>query len=63
MTVDEEQFRLLTRSFNHIFVSIAAAILSFAVAWIGHPGRLVSLGLSILMAMVPSLDPPGRRLL
>ena len=34
-TVDEEQFRLLT-GFNDIFVSIAAAILLFAVAWIGH---------------------------
>ncbi|MEO6581527.1 MAG: hypothetical protein ABIN68_01815 [Sphingomicrobium sp.] len=44
-TVDEEQFRLLT-GFNDIFVSIAAAILLFAVAWIGH--RLgQSLGLSI----------------
>ncbi len=44
-TVDEEQFRLLT-GFNDIFVSIAAAILLFAVAWIGHQlGR--SLGLAI----------------
>ncbi|MEO5613232.1 MAG: hypothetical protein ABIT68_10895 [Sphingomicrobium sp.] len=34
-TVDEEQFRLLT-GFNDIFVSIAATILLFAVAWIGH---------------------------
>jgi hypothetical protein len=33
--VDEEQFRLLT-GFNDIFVSIAAAILLFAVAWIGQ---------------------------
>ena len=33
--VDEEQFRLLT-GFNDIFVSIAAAILLFSVAWIGH---------------------------
>ena len=33
--VDEEQFRLVT-SFNDIFVSIAAAILLFAVAWIGQ---------------------------
>jgi hypothetical protein len=32
---DEEQFRLLT-GFNDIFVSIAAAILLFAVAWIGQ---------------------------
>jgi len=36
MTVpDEEQFRLLT-GFNDIFVSIAAAILLFAVGWIGQ---------------------------
>jgi hypothetical protein len=33
--VDEEHFRLLT-GFNDIFVAIAAAILMFAVAWIGH---------------------------
>ena len=33
--VDEEQFRLIT-SFNDIFVSIASAILLFAVAWIGQ---------------------------
>ena len=32
---DEEQFRLLT-GFNDIFVSVAAAILLFAVAWIGQ---------------------------
>ena len=32
---DEEQFRLLT-GFNDIFVSIAAVILLFAVAWIGQ---------------------------
>jgi hypothetical protein len=32
---DEEQFRLLT-GFNDIFVSIAAAILLFAVGWIGQ---------------------------
>ncbi|HEY0112026.1 MAG TPA: hypothetical protein VGB59_02620 [Allosphingosinicella sp.] len=32
--VDEEHFRLLT-GFNDIFVTIAAAILLFAVAWIG----------------------------
>ena len=44
-TVDEEQFRLLT-GFNDIFVSIAASILLFAVAWIGHQiGQ--SLGLAI----------------
>ncbi len=33
--VDEEHFRLLT-GFNDIFVSIAAVILIFAVAWIGQ---------------------------
>jgi hypothetical protein len=44
-TVDEEQFRLLT-GFNDIFVSIAAAILLFSVAWIGQ--RIgEGLGLSI----------------
>src|SRR3954468_8491328 len=32
---DEEQFRLLT-GFNDIFVAIAAAILLFAVGWIGQ---------------------------
>jgi len=34
-TQDEEQFRLIT-GFNDIFVSIAAAILLFAVGWIGQ---------------------------
>jgi hypothetical protein len=33
--VDEEHFRLIT-GFNDIFVAIAAAILLFAVAWIGN---------------------------
>ncbi|MFN3389747.1 MAG: hypothetical protein ACK40O_12545 [Allosphingosinicella sp.] len=33
--VDEEHFRLIT-GFNDIFVGIAAAILLFALAWIGH---------------------------
>ena len=33
--VDDEQFRLIT-GFNDIFVSIAAAILLFAVGWIGQ---------------------------
>jgi hypothetical protein len=33
--VDEEHFRLIT-GFNDIFVSIAAAILLFAVGWIGQ---------------------------
>ena len=37
---DEEQFRLLT-GFNDIFVSIAAAILLFAVGWIGQSDRSV----------------------
>src|SRR3982750_1859551 len=32
---DEEQFRLIT-GFNDIFVSVAAAILLFAVGWIGQ---------------------------
>jgi len=42
---DEEQFRLLT-GFNDIFVSIAAAILLFAVGWIGQSiGQ--SMGLTI----------------
>jgi hypothetical protein len=35
MIADDEQFRLLT-GFNDIFVSIAAAILLFAVGWIGQ---------------------------
>ena len=34
-SVDEEHFRLIT-GFNDIFVGIAAAILLFAVAWIGN---------------------------
>jgi hypothetical protein len=42
---DEEQFRLLT-GFNDIFVSIAAAILLFAVGWIGQSIG-ASLGLTI----------------
>src|SRR5678815_4332279 len=33
--VDEEHFRLIS-GFNDIFVSIAAAILLFAVGWIGQ---------------------------
>ena len=40
---DEEQFRLIT-GFNDIFVSIAAAILLFAVGWIGQSiGQAVGL--------------------
>ncbi len=43
--IDEEQFRLIT-SFNDIFVSIASAILLFAVGWIGQSiGQ--SMGLTI----------------
>src|SRR6476619_6787935 len=34
-SVDEEHFRLIS-GFNDIFVSIAAAILLFAVGWIGQ---------------------------
>ncbi len=44
-SVDEEQFRLIT-GFNDIFVSIAAAILLFAVAWIGQQAGQ-SLGIAI----------------
>jgi len=44
---DEEQFRLLT-GFNDIFVSIAAAILLFAVGWIGQ-----SIGQSTGLAIDP----------
>ena len=41
--VDEEQFRLIT-GFNDIFVTIAAAILLFAVGWIGQSiGQAVGL--------------------
>src|SRR6476469_6829720 len=44
---DEEQFRLIT-GFNDIFVSIAAAILLFAVGWIGQ-----SIGQSMGLAVDP----------
>jgi hypothetical protein len=44
---DEEQFRLIT-GFNDIFVSIAAAILLFAVGWIGQ-----SIGQSAGLAIEP----------
>ena len=44
-SVDEEQFRLVN-SFNDIFVSIASAILLFAVGWIGQSIG-VSLGLGL----------------
>ncbi|MEP7315604.1 MAG: hypothetical protein ABI667_02820 [Sphingomicrobium sp.] len=43
--VDEEHFRLVT-GFNDIFVTIAAAILLFAVGWIGQ-----SIGTSMGMAL------------
>ena len=46
---DEEQFRFIT-GFNDIFVSIAAAILLFAVGWIGQ---------SIGQAANLTLDPRG----
>jgi len=46
---DEEQFRLMT-GFNDIFVSIAAAILLFAVGWIGQ---------SIGQSAGVTLDPRG----
>ena len=45
---DEEQFRLIT-GFNDIFVSIAAAILLFAVGWIGQ-----SIGQSSGLAVDPN---------
>jgi hypothetical protein len=49
--VDEEQFRLIT-GFNDIFVSIASAILLFAVGWIGQ-----SIGQST--GLVVELDGPS----
>jgi hypothetical protein len=49
--VDEEHFRLIT-GFNDIFVSIAAAILLFAVGWIGQ-----SIGQS--MGLVVEQDGPS----
>jgi hypothetical protein len=49
--VDEENFRLIT-GFNDIFVSIAAAILLFAVGWIGQ-----SIGQST--GLVIDLDGPS----
>src|SRR5438046_10525454 len=51
---DEEQFRLIT-GFNDIFVSIAAAILLFAVGWIGQ-----SIGQSAgLVLQVNGRSPPA----
>jgi len=49
--VDEENFRLIT-GFNDIFVSIAAAILLFAVGWIGQ-----SIGQSA--GMIVDVDGPS----
>ena len=49
--VDEEHFRLIT-GFNDIFVSIAAAILLFAVGWIGQ-----SIGQS--MGLIIDVDGPS----
>jgi hypothetical protein len=49
--VDEEQFRLIT-GFNDIFVSIAAAILLFAVGWIGQ-----SIGQT--MGLIVDVDGPS----
>ncbi|MEO7410898.1 MAG: hypothetical protein ABIU10_06205 [Sphingomicrobium sp.] len=50
-SVDEEHFRLIT-GFNDIFVSIAAAILLFAVGWIGQ-----SIGQS--MGLIIDVDGPS----
>src|SRR4029079_11293186 len=57
---DEEQFRLLT-GFNDIFVSIAAAILLFAVGWIGQSiGQATGLYISDHGDIGPSfLAPPA----
>ncbi|QNN64223.1 hypothetical protein H9L12_07540 [Sphingomonas rhizophila] len=49
--VDEEQFRLIN-SFNDIFVSVASAILLFAVGWIGQ-------SISQSMGLVLDHDGPG----
>src|SRR4051794_9103579 len=55
---DEEQFRLLT-GFNDIFVSIAAAILLFAVGWIGQSiGQSTGLVLSDHGEIGPSFLAP-----
>ncbi len=50
--VDEEHFRLIT-GFNDIFVAIAAAILLFAVAWMGQRAGM-AVGLSIEQGDGPS---------
>jgi hypothetical protein len=55
---DEEQFRLIT-GFNDIFVSIAAAILLFAVGWIGQSiGQATGLTISDHGDTGPSLLGP-----
>ena len=58
---DEEQFRLLT-GFNDIFVSIAAAILLFAVGWIGQSiGQATGSASSPTTATGPELPRAARR--
>src|ERR1700757_644975 len=55
---DEEQFRLIT-GFNDIFVSIAAAILLFAVGWIGQSiGKAAGLFISNNGEVGPSFLAP-----
>jgi hypothetical protein len=55
---DEEQFRLIT-GFNDIFVSIAAAILLFAVGWIGQTiGQATGLFISDHGEVGPSFIAP-----
>ena len=55
---DEEQFRLIT-GFNDIFVSIAAAILLFALGWIGQSiGQATGLTISDHGETGPSLLAP-----
>jgi hypothetical protein len=57
--VDEEQFRLVT-SFNDIFVSIASAILLFAVGWIGQSiGQALGLSMSAHGESAPSFLAPA----
>lgn len=56
---DEEQFRLIT-GFNDIFVSIAAAILLFAVGWIGQSiGQATGLFISDHGEVGPSFLAPA----
>jgi len=57
--VDEEQFRLIN-SFNDIFVSIASAILLFAVGWIGQSiGQALGLTLNAHGETGPSFLAPA----